>query len=254
MLEKENAFEKKSFDNDIVFNNVSFAYNNDTVINKISLTIAKGKTIALVGESGAGKSTLSDLIPRFYDVTDGAILIDDINIKDLTLKSLRSQIAIVSQEAILFNDTVLNNIAFGAEVIDKEAAIQAAKIANAHDFIAELENGYDTTIGDRGMRLSGGQRQRLTIARAVYKNAPILILDEATSALDTESERLVQDAIDKMMKNRTSLIIAHRLSTIRHADEIIVMQKGEIAEKGTHEELITNNGIYSKLVRMQELK
>lgn len=254
VLEKENAFEKKSFDNDIVFNNVSFAYNNDTVINKISLTIAKGKTIALVGESGAGKSTLSDLIPRFYDVTDGAILIDDINIKDLTLKSLRSQIAIVSQEAILFNDTVLNNIAFGAEVIDKEAAIQAAKIANAHDFIAELENGYDTTIGDRGMRLSGGQRQRLTIARAVYKNAPILILDEATSALDTESERLVQDAIDKMMKNRTSLIIAHRLSTIRHADEIIVMQKGEIAEKGTHEELITNNGIYSKLVRMQELK
>lgn len=254
IIESENAQEKKSFDDKIEFNNVSFAYNNDIVLNNVNFKIEKGKTIALVGESGAGKSTLSDLIPRFYDVTDGAVLIDGIDIKDLTLKSLRSQIAIVSQEAILFNDTVLNNIAFGAEVIDKEAAIQAAKIANAHNFIMELDNGYETTIGDRGMRLSGGQRQRLTIARAVYKNAPILILDEATSALDTESERLVQEAIDNMMKNRTSLIIAHRLSTIRHSDEIIVMQKGQIAERGTHEELIAKDGIYSKLVRMQELK
>ncbi len=254
IIESENAQEKKSFDDKIEFNNVSFAYNNDVVINNVNFRIDKGKTIALVGESGAGKSTLSDLIPRFYDVTGGAVLIDGIDIKDLTLKSLRSQIAIVSQEAILFNDTVLNNIAFGAEVIDKEAAIQAAKIANAHNFIMELDNGYETTIGDRGMRLSGGQRQRLTIARAVYKNAPILILDEATSALDTESERLVQEAIDNMMKNRTSLIIAHRLSTIRHSDEIIVMQKGQIAERGTHEELIAKDGIYSKLVRMQELK
>jgi len=254
IIESENAQEKKSFDDKIEFNNVSFAYNNDIVLNNVNFKIEKGKTIALVGESGAGKSTLSDLIPRFYDVTDGAVLIDGIDIKDLTLKSLRSQIAIVSQEAILFNDTVLNNIAFGAEVIDKEAAIQAAKIANAHNFVMELDNGYETTIGDRGMRLSGGQRQRLTIARAVYKNAPILILDEATSALDTESERLVQEAIDNMMKNRTSLIIAHRLSTIRHSDEIIVMQKGQIAERGTHEELIAKDGIYSKLVRMQELK
>ncbi|MBX2931634.1 MAG: ATP-binding cassette domain-containing protein [Chitinophagaceae bacterium] len=254
IVEKENAIEKNSFDNNIEFKNVSFAYNDDVVINNVSFSIDKGKTIALVGESGAGKSTLSDLIPRFYDVTNGALLIDGIDVKDLTIKSLRSQISIVSQEAILFNDTVLNNIAFGAEKIDKETAIQAAKIANAHDFISELEDGYDTTIGDRGMRLSGGQRQRLTIARAIYKNAPILILDEATSALDTESERLVQDAIDKMMKNRTSLIIAHRLSTIRHADEIIVMQKGQIAERGKHEELIAKDGMYSKLVRMQELK
>jgi subfamily B ATP-binding cassette protein MsbA len=210
--------------------------------------------IALVGESGAGKSTLADLVPRFYDVTEGNILLDDTDIRDLKVHDLRSLMAIVSQEAILFNDSVLNNITFGNTIIDREKAIAAAKAANAHNFIAELEEGYDTMIGDRGMRLSGGQRQRLTIARAIYKNAPILIMDEATSALDTESERLVQDAINKMMENRTSIVIAHRLSTIRHADEIIVLQKGVIVERGTHEQLLDKKGYYYKLVQMQEVK
>jgi subfamily B ATP-binding cassette protein MsbA len=210
--------------------------------------------IALVGESGAGKSTLADLVPRFYDVTEGSILLDATDLRDFKIDDLRSLMAVVSQEAILFNDTVLNNIGFGDTTINREAAIEAAKAANAHHFISELEQGYDTPIGDRGMRLSGGQRQRLTIARAIYKNAPILIMDEATSALDTESERLVQDAIDKMMENRTSIVIAHRLSTIRHADEIIVLQKGEIVEKGTHEELIKKQGYYYRLVQMQEVK
>lgn len=254
IIEAENPVSKNNFTDKIKLQNVSFAYNDAAVLQNINLEIAKGKTIALVGESGAGKSTIADLIPRFYDVTSGALLIDDINIKDLSIKDLRALIAIVSQEAILFNDSVLNNIVFGSEHIDKNAAIEAAKIANAHEFITQLENSYDTNIGDRGTRLSGGQKQRLTIARAVYKNAPILILDEATSALDTESEKLVQDAIDKMMKNRTCLIIAHRLSTVKHADEIIVLQKGQIIERGKHEELIAKNGMYSHLVKMQELK
>jgi subfamily B ATP-binding cassette protein MsbA len=252
--DKENPVPKSSFNTSIEFKDVCFAYKEQPILNDLSLEIHKGKTIALVGESGAGKSTFADLVPRFYDVTEGGIYIDGCNIKDLSVKDLRSLIAIVSQEAILFNDTVLNNICFGNELIDREAAISAAKIANAHEFILQLENGYDTEIGDRGMRLSGGQKQRLTIARAIYKNAPILILDEATSALDTESERLVQDAINKMMKNRTSIVIAHRLSTVRHADEIIVLSNGIIAERGNHEELINRNGIYKKLIDMQEVK
>ncbi|MDI9363726.1 MAG: ABC transporter transmembrane domain-containing protein [Flavobacterium sp.] len=254
IIQNANALTKKSFENCIRFNNISFAYKEEAVLHNLNINIQKGKIIALVGESGSGKSTFADLIPRFYDVTHGNIYIDEIDIKNLVIKDLRSLIAIVSQEAILFNDTVINNITFGSEKPDKEAAVHAAKIANAHNFITELENGYDTEIGDRGMRLSGGQKQRLTIARAIYKNAPILILDEATSALDTESERLVQDAINKMMENRTSIVIAHRLSTIRHADEIIVLQKGNIVERGNHETLIAQSGIYKRLIDMQEIK
>jgi ATP-binding cassette, subfamily B, bacterial MsbA len=252
--EKPNAKPVHDFQHALSFQNVGFSYLHENVLRNINLTVPKGKMIALVGESGAGKSTLADLVPRFYDVTEGAILLDNTDLRDFKIDDLRSLMAIVSQEAILFNDTVLNNIGFGNTTIDRRAAIAAAKAANAHQFISELEQGYDTPIGDRGMRLSGGQRQRLTIARAIYKNAPILIMDEATSALDTESERLVQDAINKMMENRTSIVIAHRLSTIRHADEIIVLQKGEIAERGTHEELIGKQGYYYKLVQMQEVK
>jgi subfamily B ATP-binding cassette protein MsbA len=252
--EKENALPVHAFNHSIHLKNIGFSYMHENVLHNIDLTIAKGKMIALVGESGAGKSTLADLVPRFYDVTEGTILLDDTDIRDLKVHDLRSLMAIVSQEAILFNDSVLNNITFGNTIIDREKAIAAAKAANAHNFIAELEEGYDTMIGDRGMRLSGGQRQRLTIARAIYKNAPILIMDEATSALDTESERLVQDAINKMMENRTSIVIAHRLSTIRHADEIIVLQKGVIVERGTHEQLLDKKGYYYKLVQMQEVK
>jgi ATP-binding cassette, subfamily B, bacterial MsbA len=252
--EKENALPVHAFNNSIHLKNIGFSYMQENVLHNIDLTIPKGKMIALVGESGAGKSTLADLVPRFYDVTEGSILIDNIDLRDLKVHDLRSLMAIVSQEAILFNDSVLNNITFGNTIIDREKAIAASKAANAHNFIAELEEGYDTMIGDRGMRLSGGQRQRLTIARAIYKNAPILIMDEATSALDTESERLVQDAINKMMENRTSIVIAHRLSTIRHADEIIVLQKGVIVERGTHEQLLEKRGYYYKLVQMQEVK
>jgi ATP-binding cassette, subfamily B, bacterial MsbA len=252
--EKENALPVHAFNNSIHLKNIGFSYMQENVLHNIDLTIPKGKMIALVGESGAGKSTLADLVPRFYDVTEGSILIDNIDLRDLKVHDLRSLMAIVSQEAILFNDSVLNNITFGNTIIDREKAIAASKAANAHNFIAELEEGYDTMIGDRGMRLSGGQRQRLTIARAIYKNAPILIMDEPTSALDTESERLVQDAINKMMENRTSIVIAHRLSTIRHADEIIVLQKGVIVERGTHEQLLEKRGYYYKLVQMQEVK
>ncbi|MGZ3958637.1 MAG: ABC transporter ATP-binding protein [Flavisolibacter sp.] len=252
--EKENAEPVSGFENALVLQNVGFSYMQENVLHNINLTVTKGKMIALVGESGAGKSTLADLIPRFYDVTDGAILLDGKDLRDLRIHDLRSLIAIVSQEAILFNDTVLNNICFGSDQVDREKAIDAARAANAHQFISELEDGYDTFVGDRGMRLSGGQRQRLTIARAIYKNAPILIMDEATSALDTESERLVQDAINKMMENRTSVVIAHRLFTIRHADEIIVLQKGAIVERGTHEALIQKQGYYYRLVQMQEVK
>jgi len=238
----------------IEFSKVGFAYDDAVILKNINLVIDKGKTVAFVGSSGAGKSTLADLVPRFHDVTFGELLIDGVNIKEYTLQSLRNQISIVTQEPILFNDTIYNNIALGKEDATKQEIIAAAKIANAHSFIEKKEYGYHTNIGDRGSKLSGGERQRLTIARAVLKNPPILILDEATSSLDTESERLVQDAINKMMKNRTSIVIAHRLSTIRHADEIIVMQKGEIVERGNHDELMAQNTYYRRLVDMQEVK
>ncbi|QHS61352.1 ABC transporter ATP-binding protein [Chitinophaga agri] len=252
--DKENAAALAGFEKNIEFSNVTFAYNEKPVLKNVQLTIDKGRMVALVGKSGAGKSTMADLIPRFYDVTGGAILVDGKDIRDVKMHDLRAQIGMVSQEAILFNDTVFNNIAFGQPDANREEVIKAAKIANAHEFIAQLENGYDTPIGDRGMKLSGGQRQRLTIARAIFKNPPILILDEATSALDTESEKLVQDALDRLMENRTTIVIAHRLSTIQHANEIIVMDQGEIKERGTHDELITKDGIYRKLVEMQEFK
>ncbi len=252
--EDPNALPVRDFNSAIELKDVGFSYKSEKVLDNINFTIPKGRMIALVGESGAGKSTLADLIPRFYDITEGSILLDGIDTRKLKVHDLRSLISIVSQEAILFNDSVLNNITFGSDVADKEKAIAAAKAANAHNFISDLEDGYETGIGDRGMRLSGGQRQRLTIARAIYKNAPILIMDEATSALDTESERLVQDAIDRMMKNRTSIVIAHRLSTIRNADEIIVLQKGLIAERGNHEALLEKKGYYYRLVQMQEIK
>ena len=252
----ENPTGKKllSFNHSIEFRNVCFYYEDVPILKDINLKVEKGKTIALVGSSGAGKSTLADLIPRFHDTGSGEILVDGINIKDYSLFSLRSLISIVTQEPILFNDSIANNIALGIDNADRESIIHAAKIANAHAFIEKKEDGYDTRIGDRGMKLSGGERQRLTIARAVLKNPPILILDEATSSLDTESERLVQDAINNLMENRTSVVIAHRLSTIRHADEIIVLRKGEIVERGTHNGLISQNGFYKKLVDMQEVK
>ncbi|HAO05039.1 MAG TPA: antibiotic ABC transporter ATP-binding protein, partial [Chitinophagaceae bacterium] len=238
----------------IEFKNVGFKYEDVNILQNINLTIKKGQTIALVGSSGAGKSTLADLIPRFHDVSSGKILIDGVNIKDYSLQSLRNFISIVTQEPILFNSSIAENIALGMKGATPEQIEKAAAIANAHEFILRKEKGYQENIGDRGMKLSGGERQRLTIARAVLKNPPILILDEATSSLDTESERLVQDAINNLMSHRTSIVIAHRLSTIRHADEIIVLQKGVIAERGTHEALIAGNGVYKKLVDMQEVK
>ena len=252
----DNATGKKLtvFNDSIEFRKVSFAYADAVILDTINLTVKKGKTIALVGSSGAGKSTLADLVPRFHDVTGGEVLIDGINIKDYSLHTVRSLMSIVTQEPILFNDTIANNIALGFPAATEEQIIEAAKIANAHDFIIKKEGGYKSNIGDRGSKLSGGERQRLTIARAVLKNPPILILDEATSSLDTESERLVQDAINNMMQNRTSIVIAHRLSTIRHADEIIVLQKGKIVERGSHDELLMQNGFYRKLVEMQEVK
>ena len=243
-----------AFNDSIEFRNVSFAYADTVILDNINLTVKKGKTIALVGSSGAGKSTLADLVPRFHDVTGGKVLIDGINIKHYSLHAVRSLMSIVTQEPILFNDTIANNIALGYQQATEEQIIEAAKIANAHDFIIKKEGGYKSNIGDRGSKLSGGERQRLTIARAVLKNPPILILDEATSSLDTESERLVQDAINNMMQNRTSIVIAHRLSTIRHADEIIVLQKGKIVERGNHEQLLAQNGFYRKLVEMQEVR
>ncbi len=243
-----------TFNYKIEFKNVGFKYEDVEILKNINLTIEKGKTVALVGSSGAGKSTLADLVPRFHDVSSGELLIDGVNIKDYSLHSLRNLMSIVTQEPILFNDTIANNIALGMTNATAEEITTAAKIANAHNFIALKENGYDTNIGDRGSKLSGGERQRVTIARAVLKNPPILILDEATSSLDTESERLVQDAINNLMTNRTSIVIAHRLSTIRHADEIIVLQKGEIVERGNHDELIAQNGFYNRLVEMQEVK
>ena len=252
----------EAFNHQIEFRNVSFAYDTITkedgttepkwVLRNINLIIPKGKTIALVGQSGSGKSTLLDLIPRYYDVQEGEILIDGINIKELSIHDLRHLIGNVNQEAILFNDTFKNNITFGVSA-DNTKVIEAAKIANAHDFISQTEKGYETNIGDRGGRLSGGQRQRVSIARAILKNPPILILDEATSALDTESERLVQDALYKLMKTRTTIAVAHRLSTIKNSDEICVMHEGEIVERGTHEELMLLNGYYKKLHDMQEI-
>jgi subfamily B ATP-binding cassette protein MsbA len=252
--DKPDAKTLVSFNDKIEFREVSFSYDDALILDRVNLTIEKGKTIALVGSSGAGKSTLADLVPRFHDVTGGELLIDGINIKEYSLYSLRSLMSIVTQEPILFNDTIEANIRLGKENATEEEIIEAAKVANAHNFITHKENGYATNIGDRGSKLSGGERQRLTIARAVVKNPPILILDEATSSLDTESERLVQDAINNMMQNRTSIVIAHRLSTIRHADEIIVLQKGKIVERGAHDQLMATNGFYKKLVDMQEVK
>ncbi len=252
--EHKNPIELLGFNNAIQFNNVQFSYQDASILNNINLSIEKGKTIALVGSSGAGKSTLADLVPRFHDVSAGELLIDGKNIKEYSLNSLRQQISIVTQEPILFNDTISANIALGKPDASEAEIMAAAKIANAYDFIVKKEDGFNTIIGDRGSKLSGGERQRLTIARAVLKNPPILILDEATSALDTESEKLVQDAINNMMQNRTSIVIAHRLSTIRHADEIIVLQKGAIVERGNHDTLIAQNGYYRKLIDMQEVK
>jgi subfamily B ATP-binding cassette protein MsbA len=238
----------------IEFKDVQFSYQDATILKNINLTIKKGKSVALVGSSGAGKSTLADLVPRFHDVSTGNLLIDGKNIKDYSLHSLRNLISIVTQEPILFNDTIAANIALGKPNATEAEIMEAAKIANAYDFIIKKEGGFQSMIGDRGSKLSGGERQRLTIARAVLKNPPILILDEATSALDTESEKLVQEAINNMMQNRTSIVIAHRLSTIRHADEIIVLQKGNIVERGNHDALIAQNGYYRKLIDMQEVK
>jgi subfamily B ATP-binding cassette protein MsbA len=249
--EDPNAISIAEFKGKISYENVSFQYAEKKVLDNINLDVEKGKMIALVGASGAGKSTMADLLPRFYDVTEGVITIDGIDIRKIKLSDLNHLMGIVTQESILFNDTVFKNISFGNESATEEQVIEAAKIANAHEFIDKLELGYHTNIGDRGAKLSGGQRQRLSIARAVLKNPPILILDEATSALDTESERLVQEAIQNLMKNRTSVVIAHRLSTIQYADQIIVMQAGKIIERGTHTELLALNGMYRKLSEMQ---
>lgn len=249
--EAENAQPLNTLHNNIVVQNVSFKYKDEWVLKNIQFELKKGKTIALVGESGSGKSTIADLLPRFYDVTEGEITIDGQPLKSFQLEDLHKNIGIVSQESILFNDTVRNNIAFGRVDMPLEKIIEAAKIAHAHHFIEALENGYDTVIGERGNKLSGGQKQRLSIARAVLKNPSILILDEATSALDTESERIVQEALDELMKDRTSLIIAHRLSTIKHADEILVLSKGEIIERGTHQELLECKGTYFNLCALQ---
>ncbi len=249
--EKEVPVQINSFEHEIEFRNVSFKYDQQWVLRNINLVIPKGKTIALVGQSGGGKSTLVDLIPRYYDVQEGEVLIDGVNVKDIGIHDLRQLIGNVNQEAILFNDTFYNNIIFGVDNASREDVERAAKIANAYDFIMESENGFDTNIGDRGGRLSGGQRQRVSIARAILKNPPILILDEATSALDTESERLVQDALEKLMKTRTTVAIAHRLSTIKNADEICVLHDGQIVERGTHDELIAQDGYYKKLHDMQ---
>lgn len=251
IYESDNPIELKEIKQGVSYEDISFRYRDEDVIKTVSFDVPAGKMIALVGESGSGKSTLADLLPRFYDVQKGAVKVDGIDVKELSMYDLRQHIGIVSQESILFNTTVRENIAFGMPDAKDEDIVQAAKIANAHDFIKDLEKGYDTNIGERGNKLSGGQKQRVSIARAILKNPSILILDEATSALDTESERLVQDALEHLMENRTSLVIAHRLSTIQKADEILVLSKGEIKERGTHEELMQKSGIYAKLSSMQ---
>lgn len=253
IVEAPNALPVSDFKSAIELKGLSFKYGDEWVLRNLQLRIPKGSMVALVGPSGSGKSTLADLIPRFIDPQQGAVLIDGQDVRQLKIKEVRALMGIVTQESILFNDTVTANIAFGVENPDPLLVIEAAKVANAHDFIAALENGYDTVIGDRGARLSGGQRQRLSIARAVFKNPPILILDEATSALDTESEKLVQEALAHLMENRTSIVVAHRLSTIQHADLIVVLEKGEITELGTHEALMQSSGSYRRLIEMQQL-
>ncbi|HIF84044.1 MAG TPA: ABC transporter ATP-binding protein [Flavobacteriaceae bacterium] len=249
--EIKNPINKQSFDSEIIFKNVSFKYDQESVLNNINFKIQKGQTIAIVGQSGSGKSTIANLIPRFYDVCSGEILIDGINIKDLYKSELRKLMGLVSQESILFNDSISNNIKLSNSKVNLKEIEESAKIANANEFIEKFENGYDLNVGDGGGKLSGGQKQRISIARAVLSNPPIMILDEATSSLDSESEKLVQDALENLMKNRTSIIIAHRLSTIQKADIILVINEGKIAEQGKHEELIKENGIYSKLIKLQ---
>jgi len=251
IIDKPGAAAISSFENEIVYKDLSFSYDTAPTLEGINATISKGMTIALVGQSGGGKTTLANLLPRFYDYDAGSLTIDGKPIQDYKLHDLRNLMGIVTQESILFNDTVLNNIAFGVDKASKEEVVEAAKIANAHEFIEQLENGYDTNIGDSGSKLSGGQRQRLSIARAILKNPPILILDEATSSLDTESEKMVQEALFNLMKNRTSIVIAHRLSTIQHADEILVLQDGKITERGDHATLLEKKGAYSKLYELQ---
>ncbi|MEM6517640.1 MAG: ABC transporter ATP-binding protein [Bacteroidota bacterium] len=251
---KPGAIDKSNFNSEIKLDNISFKYEDDLVLKNFSITVPKGKSVALVGQSGSGKSTIANLVTRFYDVNEGVITIDGEDIRNLTKSSLRHLMGLVTQDSILFNDSVKNNILLGKEDATEDEIVESLKIANAWEFVKALPNGINTNIGDSGGKLSGGQKQRLSIARAVLKNPPIMILDEATSALDTESERLVQDALEKMMKNRTSIVIAHRLSTIQNADEIIVMHQGEIAERGTHNELLTKKGVYQKLVEMQSLE
>lgn len=251
---KQGSISKADFNDSISIENISFSYENDMVLKDFSLQVPKGKTVALVGQSGSGKSTIANLLTRFYDVQQGSIKIDGIDVKDFNLQSLRGLMGLVTQDSILFNDTIKNNLLLGKENASDEEIIEALKIANAYEFVKDLPNGIDTNIGDSGNKLSGGQKQRLSIARAVLKNPPIMVLDEATSALDTESERLVQQALENMMQNRTSVVIAHRLSTIQKADMIVVMQKGEIVEQGTHDELLTKSGMYSKLVQMQSFE
>ncbi len=251
ITEKPDAKDVDKLNHVIEYRNVSFRYNADWVLRDINLKVEKGKMIALVGESGGGKSTMVDLLVRFYDVSEGSITVDGTDLRDLRIDKLRNLFGIVTQESILFNDTVFNNIAFGTQSVTLEQVVEAAKVANAHDFIVQLPQGYDTYIGDRGSTLSGGQRQRLSIARAVLKNPALLILDEATSSLDTEAERQVQEALSRLMQSRTSLVIAHRLSTIQHADEIIVLQRGRIVERGTHQQLIAINGVYKRLCDLQ---
>jgi subfamily B ATP-binding cassette protein MsbA len=254
MKEVENAVELETFESEIEFKNISFAYEDQIILDNFSLTIPKGKSVALVGQSGSGKSTIANLITRFYDVQEGEILVDGVNIKDIKLSSYRKLFGLVTQDNILFNDSIAKNIALGKPNSKKENIVYAAQVANAHDFISDLPNDYETSIGEAGGKLSGGQKQRISIARAVLKNPPIMILDEATSALDTESERFVQDALEKMMENRTSLVIAHRLSTIQKADVIVVMERGKIMEKGNHDSLYTKDGIYRKLVDLQNFE
>lgn len=251
---KQGSVQKNTFEDKLSIENISFAYENENVLSNFSLEVKKGKTVALVGQSGSGKSTIANLLTRFYDVQKGSIKIDGIDIKDFNLQSLRGLMGLVTQDSILFNDTIKNNLLLGKEDASDEEIIEALKIANAYEFVKDLPDGINTNIGDSGNKLSGGQKQRLSIARAVLKNPPIMVLDEATSALDTESERLVQQALENMMQNRTSVVIAHRLSTIQKADTIVVMQKGEIVEQGTHEELLTKNGMYSRLVQMQSFE